>query len=102
MCGCTARHFLEQTGLVVEPPTDPKESMPMPYGLLLQLLFIALGVHYVFVADASAQSKAIIGGLLLAPVLFAPLLPAFVSLSTQFGASAYILVVYRLQDESSY
>ena len=76
--------------------------MPMPYGLVLQLLFLGLGVHYVFVTDASARSKLVIGGLLLGSVLFAPFLPAFVSLAIQFGVSGYILVIYRLQDRTSY
>jgi hypothetical protein len=74
----------------------------MPYGLLLQLLFLGLGVHYVFVTQASGRSKIIIGGLLVASMLPLPFLPAFVWLVIQFGVSGYILILYRLQDRTSY
>jgi hypothetical protein len=86
----------------MEPQPDSTESMPMPYGLLLNLLFLGLGVHYVFVADASARSKMVIGGLLVASVLPVPFLPAFVWLVIQFGVSGYILSIYRLQDRTLY
>jgi hypothetical protein len=73
----------------------------MLYGLLLQLLFLGLGLHYILLADASARSKTIIGGLLAAVVLFGRWMPVILSMSIQFLVPAYILLVYRLQGLSS-
>lgn len=59
---------------------------------------MALGLHYIVTADASAWSKSIIGGLLVAVMLFGRWMPVFLSLSIQILVSAYILLVYRIQE----
>jgi hypothetical protein len=73
----------------------------MPYGLLLDLLFYGLGLHYLLGADASARSKTIIGCLLAASLLCGRWMPAFLLLSIQVLVSGYILMFYRLQGTSS-
>jgi hypothetical protein len=73
----------------------------MLYGLVLRLLFAMLCVHYILRTDASPRSKTIIGALLAAELLFAHWMPPFLSLSIQFGVSAYILMLYRLQGLST-
>jgi hypothetical protein len=70
----------------------------MPYGMLLQLLFIGLAVHYMLTSENSARSKWLVGGLLGASLLFARWMPMFITLAIQFLVSAYILTVYRLRE----
>jgi hypothetical protein len=67
------------------------------YGLLLQLLFLGLGLHYILFADASTRSKAIIGGLVGAYWLFGMSMSWYVALAIQLLVSAYVLMFYRLQ-----
>jgi hypothetical protein len=72
----------------------------MIYALLLPFLALGLGLHYLRTADASARTKTIIGGLLVASVLFARWMPALAPTVIQIVVSAYILTVYRLQGKS--
>jgi hypothetical protein len=72
----------------------------MLYALLLPLLAIGLGLHYLRTSDASARTKAIVGGLLIASVLLARWMPARVPMLIQFVVSAYILLEYRLQGKT--
>jgi hypothetical protein len=65
--------------------------------LLLPLLALGLGIHYLRTSDASARNKTIVGGLLIASVLFVRWLPALAPVVIQIVVSAYILIVYRLQ-----
>jgi hypothetical protein len=67
------------------------------YGLLLEFLFLGLGLHYLLTADVSPRSKTIVTGLLVAGLFFARWMPLYLALSIQIGLSAYILMVYRLQ-----
>jgi hypothetical protein len=72
------------------------------YGLFLQLLFLGLGVHYLLVADASMRSKAIVAGFVVVYLLFGLSMAWYVSLAIQFFVSAYVLMFYRLQGESTH
>jgi hypothetical protein len=72
----------------------------MLYALLLPLLAVGLGLHYLRTSDASPRTKAIVGGLIISSVLFARWLPAIVPMLIQFILSAYILLVYRLQGKT--
>jgi hypothetical protein len=73
----------------------------MFYGLLLDLLFYGLGLHYILFTEASRRSKIVIGGLLAASVFLASWMSAILALSIQFLVCAYVLVVYRLKGPSS-
>ena len=73
----------------------------MLYGLVLELMFLGLALHYVLFADASFRSKAIIAGVAIGWVLFGRWLPVFLLLSIEFLVPAYILIVYRLKAPSS-
>jgi hypothetical protein len=73
----------------------------MFYGLLLQVLFVGLGLHYVLKSEASALSKTIIGGLVATVLLFGRWMPGALSLSIQFLMSGYIIMYNRLQVVSS-
>ena len=72
----------------------------MPYGLFILLLFLALGLHYVLVADASVGSKLIVGCVIVASLLIRPWVPSFLTVAIQLAGSAYILMVYKLSGPS--
>ena len=71
------------------------------YALILQLLFLGLGLHYILVADASTRSKGIVGGLMAVYLLFGLSMSWYVSLAIQVAVSAYVLMFYRLQEASA-
>jgi len=72
----------------------------MPYGLLILLLFLGLGLHYVLVAEVSVGSKLMVGCVLVASLLIRPWVPSFLTVVIQLAGSAYILMVYRLSGSS--
>lgn len=68
--------------------------------LLLPILALGLGLHYLRTSEASVRTKTIVGGLLVASVLLARWMPALGPTVIQIVVSAYILIVYRLQGKS--
>ena len=71
----------------------------MSYGLLLLILFVGLGLHYVFLADVSPRSKVAVACLMAAFLVIKPWVPGVLTVLIQLAGSSYILVVYRISGQ---